>query len=168
MQQGQWQGVRVEQRVALLLPASDVQRLPEVSLPVQQAHANDRDSKIACRLEVITSENAKTAGVLRQHLGNAELRRKIANAGRSRGILGSVALIPQVAGLIVGKISLNQAEVLQKALVGRERLKTLDGDIGQHPNRIACRPIPQLRIHGPKKILGLGVPAPTKVPGQIG
>ena len=74
VQQGQRQGVRVKQRITLLLPAGGVERLPEVSLPVEQPNADDRDSKIACGLEMVAGQDAEAARVLRQYLGNAEFR----------------------------------------------------------------------------------------------
>jgi hypothetical protein len=46
-------------------------------------------------------------------------------------------------------------------------LEPLDGDVGQHSDRVAAGAFPQLWIDRPKEILGLGMPAPTKVTGQI-
>src|SRR5512133_1598646 len=73
VQQGQRQRVRIQERIALLLPARGIQRLPEVALPIQQTNANDRNAKVAGSLQVITGENAQATGVLREYLGDAEL-----------------------------------------------------------------------------------------------
>ncbi len=77
-EQRERQPVRVQRRVVLLLPALRAERLGEVAGAVEQAHADHGTS----RLEV-TSEDAEAAGVLRQHLGDAELREKSA-IGRVR------------------------------------------------------------------------------------
>ena len=76
--------LRVEQRVALLLPAGRVQRLAEVALPVEQPDADDRHAEVAGRLQVVAGQDAQAAGVLRQHLGDAELRREVADRPSAR------------------------------------------------------------------------------------
>ncbi len=73
-EQRQRQPVRVQRRVALLLPALGVERLLEVAGPVEQPDADDRHAQVAGRLEVVAGEDPEPAGVLRQHLGDAELR----------------------------------------------------------------------------------------------
>ena len=93
-QQRQRQPVGVDDRVALLLPALARQRLPEVAVPVEQADADERDAEVAGGLEVVAGEDAEAAGVLRQHGGDAELRREVADrAGR---VLAGLALVPAV------------------------------------------------------------------------
>ena len=87
VQQGQRQRIRVEQRIALLLPAGGVQRLPEVALPVEQADADDRHAEVAGRLQVVAGQDPQAAGVLRQHLGDAELGREVADALRRGRVL---------------------------------------------------------------------------------
>ena len=82
-QQAQRQPVGVEDRVGLLLPAVAVEALLEVAGLVEQADADDRDAEVGGRLEVVTGEDAEAAGVLRQHLGDAELGAEVAD--RLRG-----------------------------------------------------------------------------------
>jgi hypothetical protein len=60
------QAVRVEHGVVLLLPALPGQRLAEVPAAVQQAHADDGDTEVGGRLEVVAGQDAQAAGVLRQ------------------------------------------------------------------------------------------------------
>ena len=57
VQQGQ-QRVRIEQRVALLLPAAAFMAA-ESTLPIEQADSDDRDTQVACGLEVVSGENAQ-------------------------------------------------------------------------------------------------------------
>jgi hypothetical protein len=73
-QQGERQAVGVVGRVALGLPAVGGQRLRKVTMPVQQAHADDRDAEVARRLQVVARQDAESARVLRQHGGDAVLR----------------------------------------------------------------------------------------------
>lgn len=68
--------VRIEQRVALLLPAVPVEGLPEVAVPVEQADADDRDAEVAGGLEVVAGQDAEPAGVLGQRGGDAVLGEK--------------------------------------------------------------------------------------------
>ena len=68
----------------LELPAVARQRLPEVPGAVEQPDADDRHAEVAGRLEVVAGEDAETAGVLRQHLGDAELGREVADRARQR------------------------------------------------------------------------------------
>ena len=71
---GERHRVRVEVGVALLLPAVGGQRLPEVAVAVEEADAHERHAEVAARLEVIAGQHAEAAGVLRERLGDAELR----------------------------------------------------------------------------------------------
>ena len=76
-QQRDRQAVGVEHRVGLLLPALAGERLAEVAVAVEQADADQGDAEVARRLEVVTREDPEPAGVLRQHRGDAVLRREV-------------------------------------------------------------------------------------------
>ena len=89
-QQRQRQAVGVEDRVGLLLPAVARQRLAEVAVPVEQPDADDRHAEVARGLEVVAGQDAETAGVLRQHRGDAELRGEVADGRRQRRLGGRV------------------------------------------------------------------------------
>ncbi|CAM5622813.1 hypothetical protein SHIRM173S_03835 [Streptomyces hirsutus] len=66
--------VGVEDGVVLLLPAVPGQGLAEVTVPVEQADADQRDAEVAGGLEMVAGEDAEPAGVLRQGGRDAELR----------------------------------------------------------------------------------------------
>ncbi len=74
----------------LELPAVAGERLAEVARAIEQSDADDRDAEVAGRLQVIAGEDAEPAGVLRQHLGDAELGREVGDRVRqpdtSRGL----------------------------------------------------------------------------------
>ena len=167
VQLGQRQGVRIEQRIALLLPAGGVQRLLEIALAIEQTDPDDRHADVAGRLQVVAGQDPQTAGVLRQHLGDPELRREVADALRGAGVLGGVALVPEVTGQVVGQIGLDHPQVLQELLVRRELLQSLDRDVGQQLDRIAGGRLPQLGVDGSEKILGIGVPGPAQIAGEL-
>ena len=69
----QRQAVRVESREALLLIAVGVELLAEVALGVEQADADEWQSEVGGRLQMVAGQDPETAGVLRQRLGQAEL-----------------------------------------------------------------------------------------------
>ncbi len=87
--------------VVLLLPAVGRQRLPEVAVAVEQADADDRHPEVGGRLQVVTGQDAEAAGVVRQHLGDAELHREVGDgrgecSRRSRLLLLVPARLGQV------------------------------------------------------------------------
>ena len=74
--------VGVEDGVLLELPALAGERLLEVAGVVEQADADERHAEVAGGLQVVTGQDAETAGVLRQHRGDAELRGEVGDPGR--------------------------------------------------------------------------------------
>ena len=79
------QAVRVQRGVVLELPAVGGQALREVAGAVEQADADQRDAEVGGGLEVVTGQDAQAAGVLRQHLGDAELGGEVGDARRRLG-----------------------------------------------------------------------------------
>ena len=108
--------VGVEDRVGLLLPALAGERLLEVAHPVEQAHADQRDAEVGGRLEVVAGEDAEAAGVLREHGGDAELRREVRDgAGR---VGAALALVPLVARQVAVEVAAGGLEPVEEAAVG--------------------------------------------------
>ena len=68
---------RVVLRVALLLQVGVVQLLPEVALAVEEADADERNTEVRRRLEVVAGEHAEAAGVDRQAPVEPELRGEV-------------------------------------------------------------------------------------------
>ena len=83
-EQPQRQPLRVVRRVRLVLPTVGGQRLPEVARPIEQADGDQRQAQIRRRFEVVTRQDAEATGVVRQHLGHAELHREVRDPGRHR------------------------------------------------------------------------------------
>ena len=80
--EGDGEGVGVELRVVLLLPAVEVEVLAEVALRVEEADGNEGDALVGGRLQVVAGEHAEAARVDREGLGDAELGREV---GDGRG-----------------------------------------------------------------------------------
>lgn len=60
----------------LLLPAVPGQALAEVAVPVEQADSDERHAQVAGGLQVVTGQDAQTAGVLGQGGGDTEFGEK--------------------------------------------------------------------------------------------
>ena len=116
------QALRVERRVALQLPAVARERLAEVPGAVEQTDADDRHAEVARRLEVIAGEDAEAAGVLRQHLGDAELRREVGDAGRA-ALSVLLALVPARLLEVVGQVVVDVVQPAQEPAVLGERAR---------------------------------------------
>ena len=93
-EQPQRQTLRVERRVVLVLPAVGGQRLPEVARPVVQPDRDQRQPQVRRRLQVVAGQDAEATGVVRQHLGDAELHREVRDARRPARTRGAVRLLP--------------------------------------------------------------------------
>ena len=124
--------VGVEDRVGLLLPALAGQRLLEVAHPVEQADADQRDAEVGGRLEVVAGEDAEAAGVLREHGGDAELRREVRDGARRVG--SPLALVPLVAREVAVEVAAGGLEPVEEA-AGRRPARR---DAGRRPRRAAA------------------------------
>ncbi len=65
---------RVDGPVLFLLPAVRAEPLVEVAEVVQQPHAHEWDAKIRGGLQVVAGENTEASGVVREALGERELK----------------------------------------------------------------------------------------------
>ena len=107
-QQRQRQAVGVEDRVGLLLPAVAGQGLAEVAVAVEQPDADDRHAEVARGLEVVAGQDAETAGVLRQHRGDAELRGEVADRRGQRRLGRRALLVPARPGHVLLEVRARQ------------------------------------------------------------
>ena len=65
-----------------MLPAVDVEPLPEIALVVVEADADERDAEVGRALDVVAGQDAEAAGVDRQRLVQAELGREVGHRPR--------------------------------------------------------------------------------------
>ena len=164
-QQLQRQAVRVEGRVVLELPAVGGQALGEVAGPVEQPDADQRDAEVGGRLEVVTGEDAQAAGVLRQHLGDAELGGEVGDARRR---LVPEGLVPargrQVLLQVVDRVLQPPDEL---AVLG-QRGQPLGRDLAQHLDRVAAAALPESGVERLEEVACLRVPGPPEVHHELG
>ena len=168
-EQPQRETLRIQRRVVLVLPAVRGQRLPEVAGAVVQADADQRQAQIGGGLEVVAGQDAQTAGVDRQHLGDAELHREVADAGGQRLIVGLLQLlVPERLGQVVVEFGGQRVKPGQEFRILGQFVETLRGDRAQHSDRIAATARPLAGVDALEQVLGGGVPRPPQIRRQPG
>ena len=163
---GQRQLVGVEDGVALLLPAVAVERLLEVAVAVEQAHAHQRDAEVGGRLEVVAGQDAEAAGVLRQHRGDAELGREVGD--RARGVLAGLAGVPAVLGEVALEVGVGRVEARPEVVVVDQLVEPLTADRTEEAHRVALDLTPQRRVDRGEDVLRRRVPRPAQVAREDG
>ena len=172
-QHAEGQSVGVEDGVGLLLPAVTVEALLEVAGLVEQADADDRDPEVGGGLEVVTGEDAQAAGVLRQHLGDAELRAEVAD-----GLRGAAAVLVVVLGLrprlvparfaeVVVQVGLGAGHRGDELVAGRQDGQLRRGQRRQQADRVLADHGPALRVDQLEHIARRGMPGPPQVARQV-
>ena len=144
-------------RVVLELPAVERERLAEVARSGRAGRrAIERHAEVGGRLEVVAGEHAEAAGVVRQHLGDAELHREVAD-GRGQGrVVLALVLVParftQVGGQVVGELTHGDDGLG----VRRELGEPGRGDLAEHagPGRARCAPRPRGRATANRSCVG--------------
>ena len=114
---------------------------------------------------MVAGEDAEPAGVVRQHLGNAELHREVCDAvGQHRRFIGIRAidlrelLVPQRTAQVVVQISGQRCQACDEVLVVGQLLQPLGADVTEHRHRVRADEFPQLGIDRLEQILGRFVP----------
>ena len=167
--EGERQAVRVERGVALLLPALGVQGLLEVAGPVEQPDPEDRHAQVGRRLEVVTGEDAEAPGVLREHLGDAELRGEVGDRRRCRGRVADGLLRRDGRRGEVGReVVVGGPEPGEELVVRRQLSDAAGGDLGEQPHRVLLDRLPDQRVDRPEQLERRGVPRPPQVHAQLG
>ena len=164
------QSLRIQRRVVLVLPPVGSQRLLEITRPIVQTHADQRQSQIRGGLEVIAGQNAEATGVDRQHLGDTELHREVADpAGHRRlGIsLRGHLLIPQRLGQILVEIGRQVVEPFQECLIFGKLIEPRPAHLAEQCHRVPAGLRPLLGIDALEQVLGGGVPRPAQVRRQL-
>jgi len=166
-QQGDRQFVRVQQRVTLLLPAGGVERLNEVAVVVEQADTDQRHTQVGGRLEMIAGQDSQAARILRQDLGDTELRGEIADSLRSLRVVGRPGLVPALAGEVLGQVVADQFEITDEAAVTRKHVEPFGADLGEHLERIAAGAHPKVGVYCTEDLLSVGMPAPAQITRKV-
>ena len=110
---------------------------------------------------MIAGENAEAAGVVRQHLGDAELHREVRDAVRQFGTVGDLLLVPQRPGQVVVQFGGEFIEATKKGVVDGELVQPFRADLPQQRHRITSDLLPELRIDLPRTGPGWACPTTT-------
>ena len=156
--------VGIEIGVALLLPALDVEDLPEVPVLVEEADADERDAEIGRRLEMVAGEDTETAGVLGERLGDAELGREVGHHPQRAAAFAR--LEPARLRQVALQLGVHLVEEAKEPGVGGEGIEALGRDEAEEPDRIVDRRVPLLGVDPAEEVAGLLVPAPPQVHGE--
>ena len=160
----QGHGVRVEDRIALLLPAVGVEVLAEVAEPVHEPDTGQGDAQAAGRLQVVAGEDAEAAGVLGQGLGDPELRGEVGHAAqRARGPV----LEPPGRLEVAAQVVVHLAEEAHEGGVGGQLLEPLAADQAEQPDRVVEGQLPDLGVDPAEQVPGAVVPRPAQVERQL-
>ena len=162
-EQPQRKALRIERRVALVLPTVGRQRLAEVARAVQQTDGHQGQTQIRCGLEVIACQNAEAAGVVGQHLGNAEFHREVGDSVGQFGAVLDLLLVPQRAGQVVVQVGGQLVQPAQERFVDGKFVEPLRADLPEQRHRVGPDLPPQLRFDGFEQILSGLVPRPAQV-----
>ncbi len=155
--------LRVVRGVVLLLPAVGGQRLPEIAEPVQQADTDDGHAEIGGGFQMVTGQDAKTARIVGQHLGDAELHREVSDGGRQRLADRHLMLIPPRVLQIMVEICCQTVHPGQERFVPCQFLQPGHRDGAEQFERIALEPGPQATVDIGEKVLARRVPGPSEV-----
>ena len=156
--------VRVEQQVALLLPAVGVEALAEVAVAVEQAHAHQRHAQVARRLEVVAGQDAQAARVLGDGLGDAELGREVGHQAERAVAAG---LEPALAVQVALELAADLAQEPLEPGVAGQGVQALAGDQAQQADGVVDARVPQVVVDPAEQVAGLVVPRPSEVERQF-
>src|ERR1700733_7218647 len=116
---------------------------------------------------MITGEELKTTGIVRQHLGDAELHREVGDAIGHGNAVALLLLIPERTAQIVVEISRQGIKPVQEATVERQLVEPGRAHRAQQGNWILAALGPQSRLDRLEQILSWLVPRPSQVGGQL-
>ena len=170
VKQVQRQTLRIQRRVGLVLPALVGQRLPEIPGAVVEPDRDQRHPQIGCGLQVVTGEDPQAAGVVGQHLGDAEFHREVRDRRGHCDARLLLLLVPQRAGQVIVQRTGQLVEPAQEFLVERQLVEARGTDGAQQFHRIIAATGPQRRIDGgeqtaspcPKTTADSSIAVPTR------
>ena len=163
-QQREGQALRVQDGVVLELPPVARQRLVEVAVLVQQAHAHHGHAHVGGGLEVIAGQDAETARVLRQDGGDAVLGGEVGD--RARAVATVLVLVPQRLAQVGLEVAAQGVDAPDELAVLGDLLDLLAGQRAQDLDGIPAGGRPGLRAEIPEELLGGPVPGPAQIGGQ--
>ena len=163
---GDGETVRVHGHARLRLPVAAGQRLPEITVLVEEADSDERQPEVARRLQMVARQDAEAARVNRQELRQAELGGEIRDevAPLLHGARGGMGRLCVVFDADLGA---RRLEPRQESGIAGCRFESFRRQVRQKGDRVAARLFPQLGVQRGKKRPEGGPPGPTKVCGEI-
>ena len=156
-----------ELRVVVLgaLAAFGVDRLHEVALPVEQAHADEGQLEVARRLAVVPGEDAEAAGVERQALVHAELGAEVRH--QLVRLEAARARLERRLGVIGVERRQHARQAVEEGGVARRIDQALLVDALEHRFRVVADGVPQRRIQAREDSARGAVPAIPEIARQL-
>src|SRR5436305_3905266 len=147
--------------VGLLLPAVATQALPEVAVVVEQSDGDERESEVACTLQVVAREYAEAARIERQRVVNAELRAEVCDRVRLSYLarsLGGPSLRARAHVRVEGVG--DAAHALDVDGVGRHAHQAVLRNLFEEAACVVLANVPDLLVEVAEDGGAVGVPAP--------
>ena len=139
-----------------------VDLLAEITLLVEQAHADDRHPQVAAGLELVAGHIAESAGIDGQGLAQHEFQAEIGDAGQRRP--GMLQLEPGLSGLAVPPGPHAVVRHPAEGGIGQGLLEPVPGDgLQDHPG--VPGQLPEGRVQLAPELVGTVVPGPAQVQG---
>ena len=151
--------------VGFLLPTGAVEVLAEISLLIEQSHADERQSQVTGRLEVIAGQHSEAAGKDRQALGDAELSREVCD---QQFVFSVVATVPiALSGNVKPQGLGHSGHVREKRIIGCGRFQRALIHRSQQENGVVARGFPKIAVDPAKQFDSGVIPTPTQVMGDF-
>ena len=147
--------------IGLLLEPVRVEVLLEISLPIEEAHADEGKAHVARGLHVVAREDAEAAGVGGQ--GNVEpvLHREV----RDHAVV--LALVPGLAVLVALELLLDLLEGGEIGVVLGQLVVALLGNHAEHHRGVLVRLEPHLVVEPDEESDRLEIPGKPEVVGDL-
>ncbi len=159
--------VRVEDGIALLLPAVAREALAEVAVTVEQADADEGYAQVTGGLEMVSGKDAEPAGVLRQSRRHPELGREVGDGGGEPVALGVLLLVPPGAVQVLPEVGGRLGEPAEELLVPGQLGEAPGGHGTEQTHGVALRRPPGHGVDGLEELTGLGVPGPAQIAREV-
>ena len=161
------QMANIRLQVFFLLPATGVERLPEIALAVKQADANQGDAQVGRALNVIARQDPQPAGIFGNRFVQSELSREVRD--RARPQHAGVARAPGPIGFEVFELCAAGRCVIDPAMKHQFACSALDlreRNFAQHGHRIVIKLPPAHWIQVAEQAGRIVVPGPPDIAGQ--
>ena len=161
--QGGGETLGVHRPPVLVLVPAPIGALQEVPLSIEEADPDHGEGQVGGLLEDVPGQHAQPPGVDGQRAVDTEL-----GAEEGDGMpLGRPAR-QRRTGQLGGEPAQHRLGAADQQVIADRPLQRLRGGLGEEADRIAVAELPALGIDGLEEILGIRVPGPQVVVGDLG